>query len=114
MTDAGSFCPRCGDPVESPGDGATRREQSLCDACYFEGFDLVEAPERIEVMVCARCGAVHRGNRWVDVGAKDYTDVAVDETSEALGVHVEAEDVEWEVRPEQVDENTIRDRKSVV
>ncbi|MFB6068901.1 MAG: 60S ribosomal export protein NMD3 [Halobacterium sp.] len=109
MTDAGtSFCPRCGDPVEADGDGATRREQSLCDACYFDGFEFVDAPDRIEVQVCARCGAVHRGNRWVDVDARDYTDVAVEETSEALGVHVEAEDVEWEVRPEQVDENTIR------
>ncbi|MFC3477811.1 60S ribosomal export protein NMD3 [Halobacterium litoreum] len=109
MTDAGtSFCPRCGDPVEDEGEGATRREQSLCDACYFSDFDLVDAPDRIEVMVCARCGAVHRGNRWVDVDARDYTDVAVEETSEALGVHVEAEDVDWEVRPEQVDQNTIR------
>jgi nonsense-mediated mRNA decay protein 3 len=120
MTDAGtSFCPRCGDPVEGgaadsggsaaeESDGGTRREQSLCDACYFDDFELVDAPDRIEVLVCARCGAVHRGNRWVDVDARDYTDVAVEETSEALGVHVAAEDVEWEVRPEQVDENTIR------
>ncbi|WP_232703394.1 60S ribosomal export protein NMD3 [Halobacterium wangiae] len=109
MTDAGtSFCPRCGDPIAEDGDGATRRERSLCDACYFSDFDLVDAPDRIEVRVCARCGAVYRGNRWVDVGAMDYTDVAIEETSEALGVHVEAEDVEWEVRPEQLDENSIR------
>ena len=109
MTDAGtSFCPRCGDPIAEDGEGATRRERSLCDACYFSDFDLVDAPDRIEVRVCARCGAVYRGNRWVDVGAMDYTDVAIEETSEALGVHVEAEDVEWEVRPEQLDENSIR------
>ncbi|MGB9964413.1 60S ribosomal export protein NMD3 [Halobacterium hubeiense] len=125
MTDAGTFCPRCGDPIEgdgaderegAPGSrqssgasaGVTRRERALCDACYFEDFEFVDAPERIEVMVCARCGAVHRGNRWVDVGAEDYTDVAIEETTEALAVHVEAEDVDWEVRPEQVDQNTIR------
>jgi len=109
MTDAGtSFCPRCGDPHRRRRRGATRRERSLCDACYFSDFDLVDAPDRIEVRVCARCGAVYRGNRWVDVGAMDYTDVAIEETSEALGVHVEAEDVEWEVRPEQLDENSIR------
>jgi nonsense-mediated mRNA decay protein 3 len=84
------------------------RDAVLCDECYFEDFDLVDAPERIEVRVCSGCGAVHRGNRWVDVGAKDYTDVAVDEVTEALGVHLKAEDVAWGVEPEQVDENTIR------
>jgi nonsense-mediated mRNA decay protein 3 len=106
------FCPRCGDPVperDRPLPGTPRdHDEALCDACYFEDFDLVDAPERIEVQVCSGCGAVHRGNRWVDVGARDYTDVAVDEVSEALGVHVDARDVSWAVDPEQVDENTIR------
>ncbi|MFW5903317.1 MAG: 60S ribosomal export protein NMD3, partial [Halolamina sp.] len=37
-----------------------------------------------------------------------YTDVAIEEVSEALAVHVDAEDVTWEVAPEQVDQNTIR------
>ena len=126
MTEAGTFCPRCGDPVDAESEGVedsdgataqqpanepagvTRREESLCDACYFEDFEFVDAPERLEVMVCARCGAVHRGNRWVDIDADDYTDVAIEETSEALAVHVEAEEVDWQVRPEQVDPNTIR------
>jgi nonsense-mediated mRNA decay protein 3 len=109
---SGEFCPRCGDPVpdrEEPLPGAPRdREESLCDDCFFEDFELVDAPDRIEVMVCSGCGAVHRGNRWVDVGARDYTDVAIEEVSEALGVHVRARDVSWGVEPEQVDENTIR------
>ncbi|MFB6150828.1 MAG: 60S ribosomal export protein NMD3 [Haloarculaceae archaeon] len=91
-------------------DGAAARDPDsvLCDECYFAEFDLVDAPDRVEVQVCSRCGAVRRGNRWVDVGAQDYTDVAVDEVSEALGVHVDAADVGWEVAPEQVDETTIR------
>jgi nonsense-mediated mRNA decay protein 3 len=42
------------------------------------------------------------------VGAEDYTDVAVEEVSEALGVHVDADSVAWTVAPEQVDENTVR------
>jgi nonsense-mediated mRNA decay protein 3 len=112
MSESREFCPRCGDPVperRDPLPGAPRdRDESLCDACYFDDFDLVDAPDRIEVRVCSQCGAVHRGNRWVDVGARDYTDVAVDEVTEALGVHVEAEDVTWGVEPEQVDQNTIR------
>jgi len=115
MSRSGEFCPRCGDTIEResgvelPGAPGQRDPDSvLCDACYFDEFDLVDAPDRVHVRVCARCGAVHRGNRWVDVGADDYTDIAVEAVSEALGVHVDAEDVSWQVAPEQVDQTTIR------
>jgi len=117
MSRSGEFCPRCGDEIEAnldarpatPGASGPRDGDSvLCDDCYFEEFDLVDAPDRIDVRVCSQCGAVHRGNRWVDVGAEDYTDIAVEEVSEALGVHLDATDVSWEVAPEQVDENNIR------
>jgi nonsense-mediated mRNA decay protein 3 len=80
----------------------------LCDDCYFEEFDLVDAPDRIEVQVCGRCGAIRRENSWDDVGARDYTDIAIERVSEALGVHLDATDVNWGVTPEQVDETTIR------
>ena len=109
---SGEFCPRCGDAVperDEPLPGQPREQDAvLCNACYFADFDLVDAPDRIEVQVCAQCGAVHRGNRWVDVGAQDYTDVAVDEVGSALGVHLSAEDVQWGIDAEQVDQNTIR------
>ena len=109
---SGRFCPQCGDPVPAraePRPGEPRdRDAVLCDDCYFEDFDLVDAPDRIEVRVCSRCGAVHEGNRWVDIDAEDYTDVAVDRVTGSLGVHLKAEDVRWGVEPEQVDENTIR------
>ncbi|OLZ42299.1 hypothetical protein A6E15_15580 [Natrinema saccharevitans] len=122
MSESRAFCPRCGDPVPersaSDADGGPEgqandplrpgAEVELCDSCYFEDFDFVDAPDRIDVRVCAQCGAVHRGNRWVDVGARDYTDIAIEEVSEALGVHVDVEDVAWQIDPEQVDQNTIR------
>ena len=103
MSRSGTFCPRCGDPV-----GEAVAEGALCGECYLSEHDLVDAPGRVEVMVCGQCGAVHRGNRWVDVGAEDYTDIAIEEVTEALGVHVDAEGVSWQVAPEQVDETTIR------
>ena len=111
MSRSGAFCPRCGDPIErseSPSEELQDRDAALCDSCYVDEYDLVDAPERVEVRVCAQCGAVHRGNRWVDVGAEDYTDIAIEEVTEALGVHVAADSISWQVAPEQVDETTIR------
>ncbi|ELY46752.1 60S ribosomal export protein NMD3 [Natronorubrum sulfidifaciens] len=119
MSESRAFCPRCGDPVpdrsasEADDESAVDplrpgAEVELCDACYFEDFDFVDAPDRIDVRVCAQCGAVYRGNRWVDVGAEDYTDIAIEEVSEALNVHIDVEDVAWQVEPEQIDPNTIR------
>ncbi|MFC6837384.1 60S ribosomal export protein NMD3 [Halomarina ordinaria] len=111
MSTSREFCPRCGDPVDPRdgprvGDPAGRRAQ-LCDACYFEDFELVSAPEELTVRVCPRCGAVHRGNRWVDVGAEDYTDVAIEAVTEELSVHLDADEFSWLVDPEQVDQNTV-------
>lgn len=108
MSRSGEFCPRCGEPVERRATGPTARDRALCVDCYLDEYELVDAPDRIEVQVCAQCGAVRRGERWVDVGAQDYTDIAIEEVREALGVHVDATDVSWEVAPEQVDETTIR------
>jgi nonsense-mediated mRNA decay protein 3 len=109
MSRSSEFCPRCGETIERDEsldiDGP---DAALCDSCYLDEYDLVSAPDRIQVRVCSRCGAVHRGNRWVDVGAEDYTDVAVEEVTEALSVHVGADSVSWQVAPEQVDPNTIR------
>ncbi|MFW6436442.1 MAG: 60S ribosomal export protein NMD3 [Halococcoides sp.] len=104
MPGSGRFCPRCGDPVENTADPEGR---GLCVACTIEEYDLVTAPDRIEIQLCAHCGAVHRGNRWVDVDADDSVDVAIDAVTEALGVHVDAEDVTWAVAPERMDETTV-------
>jgi len=62
MSRSGEFCPRCGEHVERSRqrDG---RDDALCDACYIDEYDLVDAPDRIQVRVCSQCGAVHRGNR---------------------------------------------------
>jgi nonsense-mediated mRNA decay protein 3 len=117
MSESARFCPECGETVAvDPGErelpehvGRTRRrERALCDACYFDRFELVSAPDRIEVQVCGSCGAVRRGERWVDVDARDHTDVAIEEVTGALAVHVDAEEVRWGVDPEQVDPTTVR------
>ncbi len=110
MTRSGAFCPRCGESIEQLDSAPERtaKDSSLCTDCYLEEYDLIDAPDRIHVRVCSQCGAVHRGNRWVDVGASDYTDIAIEAVTEELTVHVDAGDVTWEVAPEQVDPTTIR------
>jgi nonsense-mediated mRNA decay protein 3 len=110
MSRSGEFCPRCGETIDRPGPLPSPEgpESGLCDECYLETYDLVDAPDRVEVQVCRQCGAVQRGDCWVDVGAEDYTDIAVDAVTERLGVHVDAANVSWQVAPEQVDETTIR------
>lgn len=118
MSDSGQFCPRCGAAVEAapaerrqratPPGRTRRRLQALCDECYLEAFDLVDAPDRLRVAVCPRCGAVRKGEEWVDVDGRDYTEVAVDTLQDRLAVHVDATDVSWVVDAEQVDPTTVR------
>ncbi len=100
-------CPNCGAPVEPGARDPTGAGAELCADCYFERLELVDLPDRVELTVCPTCGAVERGRRWVDVGADDYVDVAVDAVADRLEVHVDAEDLQWEVRPERVAETEI-------
>lgn len=114
MADSQQICPRCGEPITVAREQRVQRgEPALCDQCYFETFELIDVPDRIEVTYCAHCGAVKRGNRWVDIDADDRVDIAIDALQNVLGVHVEATDITWRVEPEQVDETTVRVRAQV-
>ena len=104
MSGSRTFCPRCGDPIPegaglAPADARGSRQARICRSCFVTGLELVELPDVVTVRVCDQCGAVHRGRRWVDVGATDYTEVAVDAVAEAIGIHRLATDVEWGVEP---------------
>ncbi|HDM35925.1 MAG TPA: hypothetical protein ENG09_01535 [Candidatus Syntrophoarchaeum butanivorans] len=52
-------CPRCGRETRRLIDG-------LCEDCFIEGFTAIEAPPRVEMRVCPRCGAYYRQGRWVE------------------------------------------------
>ena len=104
MSGSRTFCPRCGDAIPegagmAPADARGSRQATICRSCFVAGLELVELPEIVTVRVCAQCGAVHRGRRWVDVGAADYTEVAIDALADAIGIHRLATDVEWGVEP---------------
>lgn len=111
MSGSGAFCPNCGEPIQDtahapPADSGG--EPVLCDACYLERFDLLDAPDRVRLEVCAACGAIRDGDTWRDTETGDIVDDAIAKVQAELGVHVDAEDVSWGVRPEQVDPTTIR------
>lgn len=98
MAERQAACPRCGDPVD--------REGPLCDACYLEEFDLLDAPDEVRIGVCTRCGSVEV-DEWADLGDREYADVVVEAVTDALAVHVEAADIAWTVDVEQVDRNAM-------
>lgn len=98
MAERQAACPRCGDPVD--------REGPLCDACYLEQFEMLDAPEEVRIGVCTRCGSVEV-DEWADLGDREYGDVAVEAVTDALAVHVEATDITWTVDVEQVDRNAL-------
>lgn len=101
-------CPSCGAPVEPGARDPAGSGGELCADCYFERFELVDTPDRVELTVCPTCGAVEQGRRWVDVDAEDYVDIAVDAVADRVEVHVDAEDFRWEVRPERVGETEFK------
>lgn len=106
MSGSGRFCPRCGEAI-SPGEGIAPPDRKgnasaeLCRTCYLESIDIVSVPERIDLHICATCGAIREGSTWSDIGEQDYTDVVIEAVGDALGVHRDAEDVHWSVRPIQ-------------
>jgi len=100
-------CPNCGAPVDAGARDPAGEGAELCADCYFERLELVDVPDSVTLTVCSTCGAVERGRRWVDIGADDRVDVAVDAVAERLDVHVDAEAVRWAVRPERVAETEV-------
>ncbi|MFB6198157.1 MAG: 60S ribosomal export protein NMD3, partial [Halobacteriaceae archaeon] len=111
MTATREFCPECGTPTSREPDrdmAGTRQEQLLCDSCYFDRFDLIDAPEQVQLPICSGCGSVKLEDGWEDIDDGDYTDAAIEAVSGNLGVHANASEISWSVSPEQLDATTIR------
>lgn len=106
MSGSGQFCPRCGEDVppgagHQPPDLRGSTSAELCRECYIEAIDLVSVPENVTIHLCPSCGAIRQEGAWEDVGATDYTDVAIDAVADTLRVHRDAAEVSWTVEPQQ-------------
>ena len=104
MAGSRPFCPRCGETIPDgagmvPADTRGSRQATICRACFVADLELIELPTTLTVRVCTQCGAVRRGERWVDVDAADYTELAIDAVAKTIGVHRQATDVDWSVEP---------------
>lgn len=109
------LCPRCGDPIAV--DDETRLQRGrpeLCDACYFDNFELIDLPSELAVTYCTQCGAVQHGDEWESIDAEDRVDIAVDTLSRHIGIHVDAEQLHWELTPEELNSGTVRVAVTVV
>jgi len=52
------FCVECGKEPEELYNG-------LCDECFLEEID-ADIPDKLEVEICASCGSVKEGQRWIE------------------------------------------------
>ncbi len=54
-----ALCFECGSP------GAVY--EGLCRECYLRGHLFLSVPDYVDIYVCPHCGALKRGERWVDM-----------------------------------------------
>ena len=109
MSDGVVLCPRCGDPIAVADETRLQRgHPELCDACYFETFELIDLPADLSVTYCTQCGAVQHGEEWETVDADDRVDIAVDVVARRLGVHVDADQLRWHVTPKERTSGAVR------
>lgn len=92
-----TFCPRCGSP---DGDG------DLCDRCFAETTDAVEAPAETELRVCSGCGSYVTEAGWTSSDeAVPLEDLALEAAKRGVRAHREAEDVGVDIVVERVDQD---------
>lgn len=100
------FCPSCGDIAVDDEQGGFG-ERGLCRRCFLEGHELIRLPETITIDRCGGCGSLNQDGTWVD-STEDLIEVAVDTVTDTIQVHQLIDDLHWDVRPEMIDEETVR------
>ncbi|XGI83261.1 60S ribosomal export protein NMD3 [Halorutilales archaeon Cl-col2-1] len=92
-----AFCPECGEETDP--------DELLCDACYADSVDPVEAPENLELRVCSVCGSYVDDGDWTseEDDVSEEHELAVERLQDSLRAHVEAESPRVDLRAERVD-----------
>ena len=91
-----SFCVKCGKDTENTING-------LCAECFIDGRKLTSLPHHVDVKVCANCGDVGYGERWV---TKDLEDAIEEAAVDSLSIIREAKPVSMEVSSSEQEKYT--------
>jgi len=93
-------CPECGAPTSAG---------ELCDECYADRLDVLDAPDEAEVRVCSNCGSYVRDGGWTshDEPLPD-DELAVSAVKDGVRLHADAREPEVVVGVESRDPNVLR------
>lgn len=89
-----AFCPRCGRPAQ-------QFYNNVCEACFLEGFKLLQVPLVVAARICPRCGSYIKGGKWIQ--GKGLEEVVFQTLKEAVKTHGEAEYPQIHLEPRQID-----------
>jgi nonsense-mediated mRNA decay protein 3 len=89
-----AFCPRCGR-------SAQQFFNNICEACFLEGFKLLQVPLVVAARICPRCGSYIKGGKWIR--GKGLEEAVLQTLKEAVKTHGEAEDPQIQLKPRQID-----------
>lgn len=84
---------KCGKDIESAIDG-------LCIECFLDGRKLTSMPHHVDLQICANCGDLKFGNRWV---TKDRQEAIEDAAVDSIMAIKEAKVVGVEVASSEQD-----------
>jgi nonsense-mediated mRNA decay protein 3 len=87
---------KCGKDTENTING-------LCAECFIDGRKLTSLPHHVDVKVCANCGDVGYGERWV---TKDLEDAIEEAAVDSLSIIREAKPVSMEVSSSEQEKYT--------
>ena len=91
-----SFCVKCGKDIDKGIDG-------LCIDFFLDVWKLTTLPHHVDLQVCANCGDVRLGDRWV---TKDHQEAIEDAAVDALMAIKEAKIVDLEVSSSEQEPST--------
>ncbi|MDR1690672.1 MAG: hypothetical protein LBR42_02355 [Candidatus Methanoplasma sp.] len=91
-----TFCVKCGKDIDSAIKG-------MCTECFLDGRKLTAMPHHVDVKICANCGDIGYGERWV---TKDLQEAIEDAAVDSLSAIKEAKVIDVKVSSSEQEPST--------
>ncbi|VVB84496.1 NMD3 family protein [uncultured archaeon] len=88
------FCPKCGNETGIFYD-------NVCEQCFIGNKKLIECPRVVYARICPGCGSFFKKGKWLQEG--DENEAIVHCVKDNLKLNKEAQDIELELSPKQLD-----------